>query len=157
MERGVSLDHYVLASVMQSEDSSSDKSMLGIGLAVVNQARKKKLPIAKVVLSSKLHGIYQPSHGYLASQEAPGRAMSTSKAPEPRALALAEAILARRVPDFTQGATKWDAPRAIDRGHAKNPKKYTKTAAQVAEDRKAGGAIEVNIPGIKYTRFWRYS
>jgi hypothetical protein len=97
--------------------------------------------------------------GLLGSQEVNHYA-ATSRGPTARTLQLAAAVVTGRVPDFVDGATRWDAPRAQDRLHAlylRDPSrhpKYRYSSADVAKRRQAEGFRMVRVPGVDSTRFW---
>jgi hypothetical protein len=145
---GASLPSYALASAMQSEEET-DRGRLAVGRASWNAAREDRRRLVRLLLSS----------GGLGDQAVNPYA-ATSRPPTARTLALAEAVIAGRVPDFVEGAVQWDAPRTQDRLHAlylRDPKRYPKyrrSSAEVAERRRAAGMREVRVDGVPNTRFW---
>lgn len=148
---GVSLEQYALASAMQSEEYD-DRGRLAVGRAAWNAAKGKRSRILKLLLP----------HGKLGQQGIASSYAATSKPPTARTLDLAAAIIENRVPDFVEGAVQWDAPATQDRLHAlwlKDPLAYPKyqfDSRQIAQQREAGGARMVLVPGVPRTRFWTY-
>lgn len=148
----VSLEQYALASAMQSEEHD-DRGRLAVGRAIWNASRGKRSRILKLLLP----------YGKLGQQGIVSPYAATSNPPTARTLDLAAAIMDGRVPDFVEGAVQWDAPAAQDAMHAKwlkDPKahpKYRYDSKQIAEQREAGGARMVRVPGVPHTRFWTYA
>jgi hypothetical protein len=155
---GASLDVYALASAMRSEESRR-AGQVAIGWALRNYCRRRKCSVSDQLLKSVLRGKRQPSHGHFGSNEAPGKWASTARPPTEATLILAREILSEcpRVPDPTGGATHWDSPGLQDKKHAENPTTYTKDSRQVAADRVAAGGVEVRVPGVAGTRFWKFT
>lgn len=145
---GASLAAYSLASAMQSEERT-DRGRLAVGRATLNAAGQDPDKIFRLLAPRGLYGA-QTSNPYA----------STARPPTARTLGLAQAIVDGRVPDFVEGAVKWDAPAAQDRAHAlylANPKKYPKyrlSSVDLATRRRAEGFREVSVPGVPDTRFW---
>lgn len=145
---GARLATYALASMMQSEESS-DRGRLAVARAAWNAARQDEGRLTRLLLP----------RGLLGTQEVNPYA-ATSRPPTARTLALADAVLAGRVPDLVLGATLWDAPRAQDRRHSlylRDPSRYPKyrlSSADVARRRAAAGYREIRVPGVEATRFW---
>jgi len=148
---GVSLPVYALASAMQSEESG-DRGRLAVGRAVWNKVRERA-SLVFPTLAPRGHFGRQTANPYA----------DTSRPPTARTLALAQAIVDGRVPDFVEGAVQWDAPEAQDRNHAlylADPVRYAKyrsSSADVAARRIAAGAREVRVDGVPLTRFWSYT
>ena len=145
---GVSLPAYVLASMMQSEEKT-DRGRLAVGRAAWNASRQDEYRLLKKIVPA----------GHLGSQLVNPYA-STERPPTARTLQLAQTILEGRVPDFVEGATQWDAPRAQDRRHAlfiADPARYPKyrwSSEDIAQKRLLDGMREVWVPGVAETRFW---
>lgn len=148
---GASLPAYVLASMMQSEESS-DRGRLAVGRAAWNAARGDPGRLLRLLVPGGRLGT-QGVNPYAA----------THLGPTARTLQLAAAILAGRVPDFVEAATQWDAPEAQDRRHQlylADPARYPRyrwSSEDVARKRRAAGAREVRVPGVPETRFWTRS
>jgi hypothetical protein len=155
---GFPLDVYVLASAMQSEEGrvrdplrpgKDDRPRLAVGRAVWNAVREDRGKLVRLLVPSGQLGTQEVNH-YAA----------THVAPTARTLGLAQAIVDGRVPDFVEGAVRWDAPAAQDRRHARylrDPVKYRKyrwSSADVAVLRRADHLREVRVPGVPDTRFW---
>ncbi len=138
---GVPLAVYALASAMQSEEHD-DRGRLAIGRAVWNAVREDPASVFRKLAPRGRFGT-QAANGYAA----------TARPPTARTLGLAEAIADGRVPDFVEGAVRWDAPAAQDRLHAQDPSHY-RSSAEVADRRRAEGYREVLLPGVPRTRFW---
>lgn len=155
---GATLDEYALASCMQSEEARRP-GQVAVGWAVHNYCRRHRCSVADQLLKSVRRGRRYPSHGHFASQEAPGKWASTARPPTAGTLLLAQEILSDRprVPDPTGGASNWDNPGLQDRKHAEDPVTYPKDSRQVAADRVAAGGVEVRVPGVPDTRFWRFT
>lgn len=147
----VSLDVYALASAMQREEST-DRGRLAVGRAIWNAVGENR---------SKVFPKLAPS-GKFGTQEVNSYA-ATSVAPTARTIALAQAIVEGRVPDFIEKAVQWDSPKTQDRLHAlylQDPSRYPKyrrSSAEIAERRRARGARLVIVPGVPNTRFWSYA
>jgi hypothetical protein len=145
---GVDLDVYVLASAMQSEEKD-DRSRLAVGRAIWNAVRENRGKLVRLLISS----------GQLGTQVVNPYA-ATHRPPTARTLGLARAIVDGRIPDFVEGAVRWDAPAAQDRRHAlylRDPVKYRKyrwSSADVVVLRQADHLREVRVPGVPNTRFW---
>lgn len=141
---GVDADLYALAAAMQSEEGTT-AGRIAVGCAIINSARAAKMTILRRVAGPNgLFGQQDTGNEWCASDEPPSR----------QTLQLALEVRAGKYGDVTGGATQWDAPKAQDRLHAKDPAKY-RTAAEVAARRQAAGAQLVMVPGVTSTRFWR--
>jgi hypothetical protein len=68
-------------------------------------------------------------------------------------LALAESIISGKLQDITKGSHQWDAPKAQDASHKKNPQKF-KSSADIAAARMKEGRKLVMVEGVPNTRFW---
>jgi hypothetical protein len=147
---GAPLAVYSLASAMQSEEHT-DRGRLAVGRATLNAAGEPQ----------KIFHLLAPRGRFGAQTVNPYA--STARPPTARTLGLAQALVNGRVPDFVEGAVKWDAPAAQDRAHAlylADPvrfPKYRLSAADIAARRRAEGLREVWIPGVPNTRFWTRS
>lgn len=148
---GVSLDVYALASAMQREERT-DRGRLAVGRAVWNAVGENR---------SKVFPKLAPS-GKFGTQEV-NRYAATSVPPTARTIALSQAIVDGRVPDFVERSVQWDSPKTQDRLHAlylRDPARYPKyrrSSTEIAARRMAGGAREVRVPGVEDTRFWTYT
>ncbi len=150
---GYPLDVYAMASCMQSEEKTP-RGRLAVGLALWNAVKKNRSRIPKQLLFSKR----RDGNGHFGTQA--GRYAATSHPPTATTLQLAEAIIAGRVEDFTQGAIQWDAPKAQDANHKlylKDPEKYPEyrfSSKDIEEQRTRAGRRMVLVPGVPDTRFW---
>lgn len=145
---GVPLEVYALASAMQSEEST-DLGRLAVGRAVWNAVRGDRTRVFA----------WLAPRGRFGRQDVNGRA-DTRRPPTSRTLALSRNVLDGRVPDIVRGSVQWDAPAAQDRAWAnyvRDPDRYPKrkSSAEVAAARIADGMVEVRVPGVPATRFWR--
>ena len=153
---GYPLDVYAMASCMQSEETHR-KGRLAVGLAIWNAAAKNRHNIPSLLL----HSSRKDGRGHFGSQA--GRYAATSHPPTVETLQLAEAIIAGRVPDITNGAIQWDAPKAQDANHQlylKNPEKYPEyrfNSKDIEKKRMEAGRRMVMVLGVPDTRFWAYT
>lgn len=145
---GVSIEVESLARAMESEESGT-LARTAIGWAVKNRARKVGKSITQLVTQSK-----GAANGKYSRQDVSGgKYCATSKTPSRATLALAESIINGKIPDPTKGSHQWDAPKAQDALHRKNPSKF-KPSEQIAANRIKEGRKLVLIDGIPNTRFW---
>ena len=156
---GVSLNTYALASAMQSEENTHI-ARIAIGCAIRNHCRKSKISVSAYLLNSiDKHGRHCSSHGRFGSQEAPGKKVATSKPPTADTLILANQILTVPSPiiDPTQGATRWYAPAAQDRGHQRDPDTYSLNAEQLKAKLLLQGGRPIVVDGVPNTLFWAFT
>lgn len=156
---GVNLEVYALASMMTSEAGSHEMTMIAVGWAAKNRAATRGESIFRTLTragKNNARGLFvaHESSGLFAPQNVGPRYASTRKPPTARALELARQIIDDEIADVTDGCTQFDAPTAQDALLACATKGYTKTAAQIAEERSRGADL-VMLPGVSQTRFWR--
>jgi hypothetical protein len=158
-DAGVSLEVYALASMMQSEGGGNQQLRQAVGWAAKNMAALRGISISKLLLRAGKYDKTEqafsphPSNGFFGPQNVGPRYASTRLAPSPTAISDAEAVIGEEVPDMTQGSVQFDAPGAQDSLLGKLAG-YNKTSADIAADR-TKSRIEVQVPGITSTRFWR--
>jgi hypothetical protein len=153
LNSGYPLDVYAMASCMQSEEKTP-KGRFAVGLAIWNAVKKNRAKIPGLLLFSKR----KDGNGFFGRQA--GRYAATSHPPSANTLQVAEAIIAGRVEDITDGAVQWDAPKAQDANHQlylKNPEKYPEyrfSSKDIEKKRTGAGRRMVLVPGVPETRFW---
>jgi hypothetical protein len=158
-DAGVSLDVYALASMMQSEGGGSQQLRQAVGWTAKNMAASRGISIAKLLLRAGRYDkaeqafVAHPSNGFFGPQNVGPRYASTRSAPSLVALGDADAVIGEEVPDMTQGSVQFDSPGTQDSLLGKLAG-YNKTSADIAADR-TKSRIEVQVPGITSTRFWR--
>lgn len=156
---GVSDNTYALASMMQSEAGDSERVQIATGWCARNRADEKGISVFRLLTRAGSYDkaskqfIPHESDGFYGPQNVGPRYATTRKAPTVPTLERAAAILSGEVDDPTEGCTQFDAPGAQDTLLGKIAG-YTKSAAQVAEERAKGSEL-VMLPGISSTRFWR--
>jgi hypothetical protein len=157
---GVSANVYSLASLGQSEGGGSSPLRIAVMWAARNQAERVGVSIFKLVTRAGRKNRdtkefeHHPSSGYFGPQNAGPRYASTRTAPSPAAIDEAAQVLAGDIEDPTTGATQWDAPKVQDKLLAAGVEGYKLSADELAK-RRSQSSIEVWIPGITSTRFWR--
>ena len=150
---GYPLDVYAMAACMQSEERTP-RGRLAVGLTLWNAVKKDRRRIPRQLLFSKR----KDGNGHFGTQA--GRYAATDHPPTAKTLQLAEAIIAGRVEDMTQGAVQWDAPKLQDANHKlflKDPQKYPEhrfSSKDIEAQRTAAGRRMVMVPGVPDTRFW---
>jgi hypothetical protein len=145
---GVPVEIESLARAMESEESGN-AARTAVGWAIKNKAKKSNKTITRLVTASKNKEI----DGFYGQQDKGPKYCSTYKSPSGSTLQLAQAVYSGSVPDPTRGATQWDAPRAQDALHAKNPTKW-KSSEDIKAKREGEGKRMVIIDGVPNTRFW---
>jgi hypothetical protein len=148
-EVGVELGVYALARLISSEAGGlPEAGRAGVAWAAVNEARRRKISVFKLLGGDEAK---------FARQNVGGRFASTAEPPSRADLELAQAVLAGALPDPTGGATRWDSPRAQRALLAKKAKGYRKTPEDIARSRVAEGFEVVGVAGIDgdTLRFWR--
>lgn len=148
-EAGVSLDVYALARCIASEAGGLPAlAKTAVAWAVVNEARARKTTASRLLLGRE---------GKFAAQNVGGRYASTARPPTASDLQIAADVLSGRVLDPTNGARRWDSPRAQRALLARGTPGYTKGPEEVAANRRAEGFGPVYLSGTdrEQLRFWR--
>lgn len=147
-EDGVPVEVESLARAMESEESGT-AARTAVGWAIKNMAKKSGKTITRLVTASKNKDV----DGFYSQQDKGPKYCSTYKSPSGATKQLAQAVHSGAIPDPTHGATQWDAPRAQDALHAKNPTKW-KSSEDIKAKRQGEGKRMVMIDGVPNTRFW---
>lgn len=111
----LSLSEYTLARYMECEyGNGSPEERIGIGLAGINQAKRRGTDVNGLLLSPS--GYYGPIHGPggQSAGSAYGRWACTASDPSVHTLLLAKLALSGTVDGFTLGGDDQDGPDAFD-------------------------------------------
>lgn len=107
---GVTLDEYALARMIASEEGSGPAVYwLAVGEAARNEAMRRKIGVAELLLRSTM-----PAANGRFSEQAAGKWASTRRDPNQRHLAAAKAVLGGS--QFTNGARDFFSPAGQDKG-----------------------------------------
>jgi hypothetical protein len=151
---GISLDAEALARLGPSEAGSGKAAQIAVMWAAVNYAKRKGESISTLLLRGKLKsGLPSSSEGRFAAQNT-GKYASTRSPSTAQSRENAVAVLAGKLADPTHGATQWDAPAAQDAMAKKGVAGYTKTSAEVADERSKASTL-VAVTGVSSIRFWK--
>lgn len=129
---GLDVDTYALARMISSEEG--------------NSANIRQAAVAWVMLNNGGTG-YAIPRGTFGRQGSGGRPISTSQDPFEGHVDIAKGVLSGSIPDPTNGARYFIAPKAQDSLHARDPVKY-KSFADVNASRIANGHNPVIVEGI---------
>ena len=128
------LQTYTLARIISSEEGNSPVAYwVAIASATLNNS------IGGDVFSYATDGAF--------GKQGAGRPVSTAQDPYDGHVRIAQAVMTGEIPDPTNGATQWVAPRTQDILHLRDPSKY-KSFADVEASRLAAGKKRVTPDGI---------
>jgi len=131
---GLDLQTYSLARVISSEEGNSPVAYwVAIASATMNNS------IGGDVFSYATDGSF--------GKQGAGRPVSTAQDPYEGHVKIAQAVMSGQIPDPTNGAKYWVAPRTQDILHLRDPSVY-KSFADVNASRLAAGLKQVNPAGI---------
>lgn len=155
LRRSITPEAFALATMIASEAGRGAPNVkAAVAWAALNR-------VAELKGKRTLLQILSPD-GKFGGQNAPGRGgvyASTRWPPYLQDLEIAELVLAKQIPDETQGAVQFDSPASQRALIARKAFKYDpeNTPEKVAANRLAAGKEIVLLPGVDpdYIRFWR--
>jgi hypothetical protein len=149
---GMDQEVYSLARMIRSEEGRSDvPSKTAVAFAAVNRARSAGQSVTALLTVGNTGG------GFYGPQNTGGRYAATEQDPYEGDAAIAALVLGGYTADPTSGAEYFDRPKLQDLLLARGTPGYTKSAADVAASREAGGEVLVAATGVDVNelRFWK--
>jgi hypothetical protein len=145
-EVGVDPNTYALARVIRSEAGALDElAKLSVAYVVFNEARNRDIDVLELVTRPQ---------GFFGAQNAGGKFVSTRLDPYELDVTIAKSVGITLDP--TNGATRFDSPKAQRALLARSEKGYNFTPEEIAESR-SKKFHEVAVAGLdpEDIRFWR--